>query len=120
MRTETNLHGGVLGEDHIHPTRHKMRVDRPSRTIERKSGADRTGMSQQAGDGAHESQTCSTPYGCSAIVRAVADSASMDSLSFVEIQRSGRQENVDCRHDVVRLGRYRMGAAFGVELQVTR
>ena len=76
-------------------------------------------MSQQAGDGAHDSQTCSAPYGCAATVRAVADRASMNSLSFVEIQRSCRQENVDCRHDVVGFGRYRMGATFGVELQVT-
>ena len=44
----------------------------------------------------------------------------MDSLSFVEIQRSSRQEDVDGGHDVVCLRRYGMGAAFGIELQVTR
>ena len=44
----------------------------------------------------------------------------MDSATFIEVQRRGRQEDVDGGHDVVRLGRYGMGAAFGIELQVTR
>ena len=38
---------------------------------------------------------------------------------FVEVKRRGRQEHVNGRHDVVRLGRHRMGAAFSVELQIT-
>ena len=119
MGPKADLHGSVLGEDHVHATRHKVRIDGPTRAIEGKSSADRTGVSQQADHGAREPQTCSTPYSCSAVVRTMPDGAPVDSATFVEVQRRGRQEDVDGGHDVVRLGRYRMGAAFGIELQVT-
>src|SRR5271157_172410 len=119
MGPKADLHGSVLGEYHVHTARHKARIDRPASAIEGKTSANRTGVRQQADHGAREPQACSTPYGCSAIVRTMPNGARVDSAPFVEIQRRGRQEDVDGWHNVVRLGRYRMGAAFGIELQVS-
>src|SRR5579872_6873059 len=56
--------------------------------------------------------------GCGAIVRTVPDGTPMKTSAVIEIQGSGRQEHIDGGHDVVCLGRHRMGAAFGIELQV--
>ena len=119
MGPKADLHGSVLGEYHVHTTRHKVGINRPTRAIEGKSSANRTGVSQQGDHGAREPQTCPTPYSCSPVVRTLPRRGPVDSALFIEVQRRGRQEDVDGGHDVVRLGRYRMGAAFGIELQVT-
>src|ERR1039458_2765011 len=117
MRPEADFHRSVFGESYVHAACHKVGVNRPTRSIKGKSSADWTGVCQQAGDSAHESQACRTPYSGSTIVRSMPDTARMNSVPSVKVQRCGRQEDVNGGHDVIRFGRYSMGAAFRIELQ---
>ena len=118
MGPEADLHRSIFGKSYVHAACHKVRIERPTSAIESKSSADWTGVSQQAGNRAYEPKACRTPYSGSTIVRSMPDTARMNSVPFVKVQRCGRQEDVNGRHDVIRFGRYRMGAAFGIKLQV--
>ena len=118
MGAKADLHRSVLREDYVHAARHKVRIDGPTSAIEGKSSANRTGVSQQGDDGAREPQTGTTPYCCSPVIR-LPRRGPVDSTIPIEVQRCGRQKDLDGWHGVAALGRYRMGAAFGIEPQVT-
>jgi len=120
MGSEADLHGSVLGKDHVYTSCDEVGINRPTRTIERKPSANRTGVSQQGNHGSREPKACPTPYSSPTVVRtALPRRGAVDSSVPIKVQRCGRQEDFNGRHGIAPLGRYGMGAAFGIELQMT-
>ncbi len=121
MGSEANIHRRVLGEDHIAAAREDVGIDRPTRSVEGKSGGDGRRVGGESDEAAQETEARAAPDCAPHAARGVSGSGGPflhDPVVGVEVHRRHGQQNINRGQKVVGFGLDGMRTALRVEFDM--